>query len=239
MECSPMLSLVLRYQGYSRVLFLLPACDVYHGSRDLSWQQEEESQTEEAVETAAWSVVYGVAALQTLSVSSWRAAKKQWIRAGGDAGKGLLELPSLEAEAWNCNCGHYWGPRAPAPSLIAESLVGTRRCSWEPKTAPRAECCAVDRQKSPGSELHAERLKHKFLTPKTSTSHKAWKLLAEPYSWFPVRASVAGKKLIWIRTEVLSQVPYQVPCCRTALVSSTLDFLNVLGLLPLKDYWWF
>lgn len=39
--------------------FLLPACDVYHGSRGLSWQQEEESQTEEAVETAAWSVVYG------------------------------------------------------------------------------------------------------------------------------------------------------------------------------------
>lgn len=43
---------------------------MYHGSRDLSWQQEEESQTEEAVETAAWSVVYGVAALQKLSVSS-------------------------------------------------------------------------------------------------------------------------------------------------------------------------
>lgn len=89
MECSPMLSLVLRYQGYSRVLFLLPACDVYHGSRGLSWQQEEESQTEEAVETAAWSVVYdgGRAAevvrkqlkscQETVNQSGWRC----WERA--------------------------------------------------------------------------------------------------------------------------------------------------------------
>lgn len=38
--------------------FLLPVCDLFHGSRGLSWQQEEEPETEEAVETTAWSVVY-------------------------------------------------------------------------------------------------------------------------------------------------------------------------------------
>lgn len=227
---------------------------MYHSSRGLSWQQKEEPETEEAVETTTW---WDRGRAAEVARKQLKSCLEQWIRGNGDDGKGILELPSLEAGDWSRNCWHCWGPRAPAPSLIAGSLVGTKggatnRCSWEPKTATRAECWAVDRQKNPGSELHAERLKHEFLAPKTFTSHqgleavgparKPWGLevrglptAEEPYSWFPVRMSAAGKKLIWIRTKVLSQVPSQVPRCCIALVSSTLDFLNVLDLFALKD----
>lgn len=166
--------------------------------------------------------------------------------------KGILELPSLEAEDWSHNCWHCWGPRAPAPSLIAGSLVGTKIAAAENQR----------RQHMQSAEPWTDRKTQVVSSTLSGWSTSFWPLnlyfsqgleavdpackpwglevqglgtAEEPYSWFPIRASAAGKKLIWIRTKILSQVPSQVPRCCIALVSFTLDFLNVLDLFALKD----
>lgn len=96
---------------------------MYHSSRGLNWQQKEEPETEEAVETTTW---WDRGRAAEVARKQLKSCLEQWIRGDGDDGKRILELPSLEAEDWSRNCRHFGGPRAPAPSLIAGSLVGTK-----------------------------------------------------------------------------------------------------------------
>lgn len=153
---------------------------MYHSSRGLSWQQKEEPETEEAVETTTW---WDCGRAAEVARKQLKSCLEQWIRGDGDDGKRILELPSLEAEDWSRNCWHCWGPRAPAPSLIAGSLIGTKIAAAKNQRRQHVQSAEpwTDR-KTQVSELHAERLKHEFLAPKTFTSHKAWKLLALPVS---------------------------------------------------------